>query len=142
MEWWIWLLIGVGLLVFEVLIPGGFFAVFFGTGALLTAGLAAAHVIDAAWAQWTAFGFLGTGLLIALRPTVRRRFETGGRDVDQIQADIATAVDPLAPGGRGKVELRGAPWTAEYQGQEPVEPGARLRVVQRDGLTLIVDKER
>src|SRR4029453_3579693 len=35
MDWWIWVLGGLVLLLGEVLTPGGFFVVFFGAGALL-----------------------------------------------------------------------------------------------------------
>jgi len=43
MVWWLWVLLGLGLLTFEVLTPGGFFALFF--------GLAALYYLRAAYSQ-------------------------------------------------------------------------------------------
>ena len=39
MEWWMWVLVGIGLLVVEMATPGGLFALFFGVGALVVAAL-------------------------------------------------------------------------------------------------------
>ena len=39
MVWWLWVVVGLGLLAFEMAMPGGFFALFFGVGALLVGGL-------------------------------------------------------------------------------------------------------
>jgi inner membrane protein len=36
MEWWIWLVGGMLLLLVEIVTPGGFYFLFFGVGALLT----------------------------------------------------------------------------------------------------------
>jgi membrane protein implicated in regulation of membrane protease activity len=41
MAWWIWVLGGLVLLVAEVTTPGGFFAIFFGAGAILVGVLKA-----------------------------------------------------------------------------------------------------
>ena len=41
MIWWMWVLLGVVLLVVEMVTPGGLFALFFGVSALLVAGMAA-----------------------------------------------------------------------------------------------------
>jgi len=50
-------------------------------------------------------------------------------------------LEDLDPNGRGKVELRGASWSAMCQGEHAVRKGDRLRVVKMDGLNLIVEKE-
>ena len=40
MTWWVWVLVGLGLLGIEVLTPGGFFVLFFGLAALVVGALA------------------------------------------------------------------------------------------------------
>jgi membrane protein implicated in regulation of membrane protease activity len=87
------------------------------------------------------FAVLGTVLIVALRPLVRRRFETDTPKVDQIVAQAAIALDDFDSNGRGKVELRGTSWTGVYSGPGIVVKGDRLRVAKVDGLSLLVEKE-
>jgi len=141
MSWSFWLIFGLGLLVFEILTPGGFFTVFFGLAAFVVAGLVWLGVLETGVAQWLVFGVLGTILIVALRPLVRKRFETNTPKVDQLVGETAIALEALDVNGRGKVELRGTSWSAVYSGPGNVSKGDRLRVTKVDGLSLIVEKE-
>ncbi len=141
MSWSFWLIFGLALLVFEILTPGGFFTVFFGLAAFVVAGLAWMGVLDSGAGQWLTFGVLGTVLILALRPLVRKRFETNTPKVDQLIGQTAIAMETLDMNGRGKVELRGTSWSALYSGSGSVLKGDRLRVTKVDGLSLVVEKE-
>lgn len=141
MSWSFWLIFGLGLLVFEILTPGGFFTVFFGLAAFVVAALAWTGVLDSGAGQWLAFGVLGTVLILTLRPLVRKKLETNTPKVDQLVGQTAIALETLDMNGRGKVELRGTSWSAVYSGNGSVLKGDRLRVTKVDGLSLIVEKE-
>jgi len=141
MSWSFWLIFGLGLLVFEILTPGGFFTVFFGLAAFVVAALAWVGVLDSGAGQWLAFGVLGTALILTLRPLVRKRLETNTPKVDQLIGQTAIALETLDMNGRGKVELRGTSWSAVYAGSGSVLKGDRLRVTKVDGLSLVVEKE-
>jgi membrane protein implicated in regulation of membrane protease activity len=141
MSWSFWLIFGLGLLVFEILTPGGFFTVFFGLAAFVVALLAWMGVLDSGSGQWLVFGVLGTILILALRPLVRKKFETNTPKVDQLVGQTAIAMETLDMNGRGKVELRGTTWSAVYSGSGSVLKGDRLRVTKVDGLSLVVEKE-
>jgi len=141
MSWSFWLIFGLGLLVFEILTPGGFFTVFFGLAAFVVAALVRTGVLDSGASQWLTFGVLGTALIVVLRPVVRKRFETGTPKVDQLVGQTAIAMETLDMNGRGKVELRGTTWSAVYSGSGSVLKGDRLRVTKVDGLSLVVEKE-
>jgi membrane protein implicated in regulation of membrane protease activity len=141
MSWSFWLIFGLGLLVFEILTPGGFFTVFFGLAAFVVAALVWMGVLDSGSGQWLAFGVLGTLLILTLRPLVRKKFETNTPKVDQLIGQTAIAMETLDMNGRGKVELRGTTWSAVYSGSGSVLKGDRLRVTKVDGLSLIVEKE-
>ena len=67
MSWWLWVLSGIGLLVVEMVTPGGFFALFFGIGALCTALVAALGA--GATVQWLLF----TAISLVLLATKRTR---------------------------------------------------------------------
>jgi membrane protein implicated in regulation of membrane protease activity len=142
MSWSFWLIFGLGLLVFEILTPGGFFTVFFGFAAFVVAALVwGTSLLDSGASQWLTFGVLGTVLIVVLRPMVRKRFETGTPKVDQLVGQTAIAMETLDMNGRGKVELRGTTWSALYSGNGSVLKGDRLRVTRVDGLSLVVEKE-
>ena len=128
MSWSLWLIFGLGLLVFEILTPGGFFTFFFAISAFVVGALV-----------W--FGVLGTILILALRPLVRRKFETGTPKVDQLVGQTAIALEDFDGNGRGKVELRGTSWSGVYSGSGIILKADRLRVSRVDGLSLLVEKE-
>ena len=136
-----WLIFGLVLLVFEMLTPGGFFTLFFGLAAFVVALLVWMGVLESGSGQWLVFGVVGTILILALRPLVRRKFETNTPKVDQLVGQTAIALETLDMNGRGKVELRGTSWSAVYSGSGSVLKGDRLRVIRVDGLSLIVEKE-
>ncbi|MEO8501877.1 MAG: NfeD family protein [Vicinamibacteria bacterium] len=141
MSWSFWLIFGLGLLVFEILTPGGFFTVFFGLAAFVVALLAWLDVLDSGAGQWLVFGVLGTVLIVALRPLVRKKFESDTPKVDQLVGQIAIAYHAFDANARGKVELRGTSWSAVYSGAGTISKGDRLRVTKVDGLSLVVEKE-
>ena len=141
MSWSFWVLFGLGLLVFEVLTPGGFFTVFFGLSAFVVALITSLGFTNSGAVQWLTFAILGTVLIVALRPLVRKRFETNTPKVDQLVGQTAIAMETLDASGRGKVELRGTTWSAVYAGLGSVLKGDRLRVTKVDGLSLVVEKE-
>ncbi len=141
MSWSAWVIFGLGLLVFEILTPGGFFTVFFGLAAFVVALLAGAGVLGSGSSQWLLFAVLGVLFISVLRPLVRKRFETNTPKVDQLVGQTAIALEALDATGRGKVELRGTSWSAVYSGAGSVSKGDRLRVTKVDGLSLLVEKE-
>jgi len=137
MAWWLWALVGLLLLVAEVTTPGGFFVVFFGAGALLVGAARALGWEGEAWAQWLAFTVVSVGLLALFRRPLMRRFRlNAGKPVDRLEGEWALVKEEVPPGGVGKAELRGTPWTARTRGQEALAPGQRCRVERVEGLTL------
>ena len=66
MEWWLWVVLGFGLLGCELLNPGGFFFLFFGLGAIVVGALAGLGVATEAWVQWLLFTVVSLVCLIPL----------------------------------------------------------------------------
>jgi len=141
MAWWIWVLGGLGLLLVEVTTPGGFFAVFFGAGALLVGGAKALGWSGPAWLEWLAFTALSVSLLVAFRRDLRRLALHSGPPVDRLEGEQAVVVDAVVPGAVGRAELRGSTWTARTDGVSVLQRGQRCRVERVDGLTLWVRGE-
>jgi membrane protein implicated in regulation of membrane protease activity len=137
MSWWIWVLVGFGLLVVEMVTPGGLFALFFGIGALLTAVLAAAGA--GAVIQWLGFTAMSLLLLATLRRTLQRKlFARTTAQVDSLVGEEVTLLGDVPAGGEGQAELRGVPWSARAASGSALRKGQRCRVERIEGLTLWV----
>ena len=137
MAWWIWVLGGLALLVVEVTTPGGFFAVFFGAGAILVGALKGVGWDGPAWAEWLVFTVLSVASLAFFRRPLMRRFSlSSGKRVDRMEGERALVTEDVAPGGVGKAEMRGTSWTARTAGESPLAKGRRCRVERVEGLTL------
>jgi membrane-bound serine protease (ClpP class) len=133
------LLVGLALLLAESFVPsfgllgfGGIFAVVLGSVFLFDeakTGLAVARELI--------FGVaFGTGLfifvLMVLVVQVHRRQPRLGRE--GLVGTLGMVTSPLSP--RGHVRVNGEIWTAI--GEEPLEVGARIEVVDVDGLVVMV----
>jgi membrane protein implicated in regulation of membrane protease activity len=134
MVWWLWVLAGIALLAFEVATPGGLFALFFGVGALCVAPLAALGVSEVF--QWLAFSALSLVGVATLRGPLLARLNRQPDRAVELVGEQATLLTDLPPGGEGKAELRGTPWTARAASGIPLARGQRCRVERVDGLTL------
>ena len=138
MVWWIWVLFGLGLLVVEVVTPGGFYVLFFGVGALVVGVLVGLGIGGPDWMQWFLFSVVSVASLLLLRGRLVRRMEVPGpgAPIDTLQGEIAVPAEDLAPGAVGHAELRGTAWTAQNVDTQPLARGQRCRVTQVDGLML------
>jgi len=141
MDWWIWLVVGLALLLLEVATPGGFYFIFFGAGALIVGLLTSIGVLSTAWVQWMLFSVFAVGTTALFRRPLLRRFGAGvpSPTVDSLVGEMVTVLDSIQPGGLGKAELRGTSWSLCNEGQEGLNRGQRCRVQRVDGLTLFVN---
>ena len=140
MDWWLWLLLGLALLLVELVTPGGFYFLFFGVGAIVTGVLAGLGLAGQPWLQWLLFtGFSLAGLLLFRKPLVERtRAKNPAGDVDSLVGEAAVALADIGVNAIGKAELRGAAWSARNVGDTIVLSGQRCRVEQVDGLMLFI----
>jgi membrane protein implicated in regulation of membrane protease activity len=136
-----WLIFGGVLMLAELLLPTGFFLFFFGLGAVLTGCLVALGVLPSFAAQGLAFVAISLVSIVLLRKPLLTRFHFRNKShvaVDSLIGQTAIALDAMAAQSTGKVELRGASWSALNIGSEPIAPQARCRVEHIEGLTLHV----
>ncbi|MBI2688681.1 MAG: NfeD family protein [Acidobacteria bacterium] len=139
MQWWVWLVAAVALLVVEMLTPGGFYFFFFGVGALATA-LAALAGVENLVTQSIIFLTLSIAAVLLFRKPLLRRFQpvVPSTRVDSLIGETATLANALHPGEFGQAELRGSSWTVRNISGTPIEAGQRCIVEQVDGLTLYI----
>jgi membrane protein implicated in regulation of membrane protease activity len=136
----IWFLIGLGLLLLELVLPG-LVILFFGAGAWVTALVVAFADINL---NLQILIFLIASLLglVLLRKYLKRRFfsRSDKETDDQLEEFIgrkARVVDNFKD-GVGKIEFKGTRWSAICS--EPVSKGDWVIIKSKDSLTLIVEK--
>lgn len=144
MPWWGWIAAGMLLLVAELgLVDAAFYLVFLGIAALIVGALELVGIALPFWLQWTLFALLAVASLVLFRGKVYDRLRGGatGEIAEGVTGDTAVARETIAPGARGRVDLRGAEWAAHNCGATPIAAGARCRVERAAGLTLEVRAE-
>lgn len=144
MAWWIWILLGLGLLTLEMLTPGGFFVLFFGLSALVVGAAVGCGLSSTDWFQWLLFSALSIGSVFLFRGRLvaaLKAREGGSVGIETLVGEVATLVDDLAPGSVGKAELRGTVWSVRTEEPRPLPRGQRCRVQRVEGLTLWVKAE-
>lgn len=142
MEWWIWLLAGLVLLVAELVTPGGFYIFFFGIGALIVGVLAGLNLAGPPWLQFLLFPLFAVLTLWLFREKLLAL--TRGRvanTVDSLIGETAVAQEEISVKGFGKVEMHGTSWNARNLGEAPLARGARCKVEGVEGLTIFVRAE-
>ena len=140
--WWIWILLGLVLLLTELVTPGGFYFIFFGTGAVVVGVLAGLQIAGPIWFQVILFLIFSLVSLALFRRKLLKLTVAGTiPDVDSLIGSTAVVSDEIAINGIGKVEMRGSSWSARNISDQPLRRGERAKVARVEGLTLFVQPE-
>jgi membrane protein implicated in regulation of membrane protease activity len=142
MDWWIWIVLGLGLLLGEMITPGGFYILFFGVGAIIVGILAGFNVAGPVWFQIIAF----TGLSLITFWLFRQRLLQSTHldspdEVDTLIGETAVVTEEIPSRGIGKAEMRGTSWSAHNISKQSLARGQRCRVERVEGLTIYVRAE-
>lgn len=136
----IWFLIGVGLLLVELVVPGLIF-VFFGVGAWVTAAILLAFDLSLT-SQLVVFSLTSIGSLILLRQSIRKRYMDVSID-GMAESDNgfigsqAVSLTQIAPGNDGKVEFNGSQW--EACSNVHIAPRTSVTIIGMKSIKLIVE---
>jgi hypothetical protein len=135
-----WVVLGLVLLLGEVLTPGGFFIIFFGAAALVVGLLKALGLEMALSFELMLFALLSIMGLLFFRKPLQQKFRQLTPDIlpDELKGESGTALEEIAAGATGKVELRGTAWSAVNAGELTLPEGCACLVERVDGLTLTV----
>jgi membrane protein implicated in regulation of membrane protease activity len=143
MQWWLWLLLGLFLLLCELLTPGGFYIIFFGVGAVVVGVLSLMDLTGPLWLQWLLFSVISVGTLVLFRRPLLRMVEPVSRphEVDSLVGETAVPLEDIPAGAIGKAEMRGTSWTARNVGASALARSQRCKVERVEGLMLFVRSE-
>ncbi|MEZ2121297.1 MULTISPECIES: NfeD family protein [unclassified Corynebacterium] len=137
----VWLIAAILLAALELL-AGDFTLLLLGGAALATAGIGVFDV--PLWMEIVTFALSSFGLLVFVRPILRRRTRSVGVLDTSPQALIGTTATVLeeVDGHSGQIRLGGEIWSA--RSLDPTHrftPGERVNVVTIDGAVAVVWKE-
>jgi hypothetical protein len=137
--WWAWIVLGLVLLGLELTL-GTFYLLFLGLAAIVVGLLIVFGADGPAWLEWLLFILLSGGLMLLFRRPLLGKFtmKSDPRDIDKLVGQTAVVTEGMAPGGIGKVEMRGSSWTAQNAGTEILGLGQRCVVERVQGLMLWV----
>ena len=142
MEWWLWLAGGLTLVVAELVTPSGFFIIFFGIGAIAVGLLAASGLVESLWIQGLLFTVLSILSLVIFRGRLEKTFQAPPPpNIDSLVGVLAVVQESLTPGVVGRVEVRGASWSARNTSDVTLTVGQRAKVSGIDGLLLTIVPE-
>lgn len=134
-----WFLLGLAFFLLELVIPG-FVIIFFGFGAWVTSlvCLLANPGLDL---QIIIFSITSVLSLILLRKMFTKKFfNQGGRSPEILDDEFigreATVIEDIKKGSKGRIEFKGAPWTA--RSDEDIKSGQTVVITEKDSINLIV----
>jgi membrane protein implicated in regulation of membrane protease activity len=139
---YLWLLLGILLVVGELLI-GGFVLLAVAVGCVVAA--AAATVLG--WPGQLVAASVGTALALVFARPLSNRLGFRGRtptrtNVDALPGKTGVILEAITPDrGYGRVAVGGDDWRARGDLSETLEKGTRVLVVGVDGATLVVVRE-
>ncbi len=137
----IWFVCGVVMIFLEFMLPG-VILVFFGVGAIITSILAWVGLLSSPFSQLVVFGVSSLGLLFGLRKYASKFFkgDSTEEENDEYFGKPARVTQRIIPGElSGKIFFEGSDWKADSK--EIIEEGASVRVIGKDNITLIVEKQ-
>jgi len=138
-----WFIIGLGLFLLELVIPG-FFIFFFGLGAWVTA-LVCLLVEPGTNLQIVIFAVTSVLSLIGLRKIIQKKFFYSKENLSEDVEDEFTGKEAIAKADfgsdmNGKVEFKGTMWNAESKAE--IKAGQRVIIIEKDSFKLIVEPKK
>ena len=139
MAWWIWVGVGIVLVLLELLAGGELWLLFAGISAIIVGLLAGVGMTDVA-AQFLIFSVLAVSAFF-VRRRLARPSDTGNVGSESLVGELGSATSVIGPGKPGNAEFRGSPWPARSATGQPIASGTTVRVVRMEGITLFVEPE-
>jgi membrane protein implicated in regulation of membrane protease activity len=125
----IWLVLGLGLVATEFLIPTAFIALVMGVAALLVAMVAAWLPLGLQVFLWMGLSGLGIAISRGL----------GSRRAPSLDSRVGETLTEILPGKEGRVTYEGNSWLARCEDTDvTIAPHQPVHIVGRQGTTLLV----
>ena len=117
-----------------------FYLVFVGVAAICMGVLALGGMDLPIWGQYLAFAALAVTSMVLFREKlyVRLRGSVPGFP-DSRSGRVVKVTEDVPQGGQTRVSLRGTQWTAVNRGPGSIAAGSSARIVETDGVELVIE---
>ena len=142
MPWWGWVTLGILLLGAELVgVDAAFYLIFVGAAALCIGLLGLGGMDLPIWGQYLAFAALAITSMVLFREKlyVRLRGSVPGFSATNA-GGVVEVTEDVPEGGQTRVRLRGTHWTAVNRGAGTISAGSSARIVDTDGVDLIIER--
>jgi len=139
---WIWISIGVALLILEVLVQTEFWLAFIGLAALLVGATTWLGLGGPLWMQWLQLAVFSVILTVFVRKQLHEKIVRPAPGIaPELVGERVRLGEAIAPGATGTVEHRGSSWPAHNVGPTALEPGAHATIRRVAGIELEIEAE-
>jgi membrane protein implicated in regulation of membrane protease activity len=138
MEYWFWIIIGIGFLALEIFVSTGFYLFIIGVAAIGVGLLALAGLATSWIAQSALFCVLAILFWILFADRLQKLLRSGEKEYQGVVGQVVKAIENIAPGHKGAGELWGAPWRLENMSDAIIPADTECIVVSSDGIILQV----
>lgn len=140
--WQIWLIIAILFFILEMMGPG-FLLFWVGVGALIT--MVVSIFVDNLVIQIGVFTISSILLLFCTRPFVKKFTKndttiTNANSIIGKKAIVTKEINSLK--GTGQIKINGEAWSAKSSNEDIIEEGAKVTVLNINGVKAIVEKQK
>lgn len=140
--WQIWLIIAILFFILEMMGPG-FLLFWVGVGALIT--MVVSLFVDSLVIQIGVFTISSILLLFCTRPFVKKFTKndttiTNANSIIGKKAIVTKEINSLK--GTGQIKINGEAWSAKSSNEDIIEEGAKVTVLNINGVKAIVEKQK
>ena len=139
----IWLIVGIGLMLSEIIVPGGI-VILLGAACVIVAAALFAGIVDGTAQSFTLWFITSIVLLLSFRH-ITQRIIGGDAHVDNTDEEmdlynqVVIVKKDIGPGEKvGRVMFSGTEWSALGDGSE-IKSGSKVRIICRDNIALVVE---
>jgi membrane protein implicated in regulation of membrane protease activity len=135
---WIWLVLGLGLMVLELLAPGSFFMFILGLAGLMVGILGLVGLSESLLPQTVIFSVTAVLLWIGLGKRLQNVSRRSKNEPGQLVGKRIVVRGDLPPATHGAGELFGSSWRVLNVGEVIIVDGAEAEIIGEEGVTLKV----
>ncbi|WP_076539242.1 NfeD family protein [Shewanella sp. UCD-KL21] len=139
----IWLIVGIGLMLSEIIVPGGI-VILLGAACVIVAAALFTGIVDGTAQSFTLWFITSMVLLLSFRH-ITQKMIGGDKHVDNTDEEmdlynqVVTVKADIGPGEKtGRVLFSGTEWSALGDGTE-IKAGTKVRIICRDNIALVVE---
>jgi len=140
MDYWIWLVLGIGLMALELFVPTGFYLFILGLAGVLVGLVVATGLMTSFNVQAVAFSVVAIGIWFGLGEKLRRLFFKKPAQPGQLVGKVVKVASAIPAGQVGSGDLWGTQWRLENVDSVELQAGAKAVVVAAEGVTLKVKR--